>query len=376
KRRSRKGYKALTQGMVAVAAGDAREAAKQVKRADGLLGDPPLTLLLKAQSAQLNGDEGAAETFFKSMLEDQDTQFLGLRGLLGQAMKAGDREAALELARRAHELKPKSEWLADILFELEGSSGHWALASQSLKRLDKIGNKPGAAATSAATHRRAVVSFGRSLEAESAGDRRGAIKWAEKALGQDPGFIPAAIRLANIYADENRPRKTARVVESAWALTPNPQLLEPYFRAQGAVDGLKKVKAAERLARANPGHPESLLALAQAALEARLWGQARTHLDGAMENGAGTRRIYAMQAALDEEEKQDSKSAGHWLRLAASAPADPEWVCGGCGHVDGNWRPYCPSCAAFDSARWRSPPHTAIKAVAEYAVVDHTAVGD
>ncbi|MDH5490098.1 MAG: heme biosynthesis protein HemY, partial [Rhodospirillaceae bacterium] len=74
-RRSRKGYKALTQGMVAVAAGDAREAARQVKRADGLLGDPPLTLLLKAQSAQLNGDELAAEKFFKAMLENEETEF-------------------------------------------------------------------------------------------------------------------------------------------------------------------------------------------------------------------------------------------------------------------------------------------------------------
>ena len=47
----RRGYKALSQGMVAVAAGDAGEAARLARRADGLLNDPPLTLLLSAQAA-------------------------------------------------------------------------------------------------------------------------------------------------------------------------------------------------------------------------------------------------------------------------------------------------------------------------------------
>src|SRR6185437_13928291 len=57
--RRRRGYRALTQGKVAVAAGDAAEAKRYAKQADGLLAEPPLTLLLSAQAAQLNGDEKA-----------------------------------------------------------------------------------------------------------------------------------------------------------------------------------------------------------------------------------------------------------------------------------------------------------------------------
>jgi hypothetical protein len=48
--------------MVAVAAGDAAEAGRQAKRADALLGDPPLTMLLSAQAAQLNGDDVKGDT--------------------------------------------------------------------------------------------------------------------------------------------------------------------------------------------------------------------------------------------------------------------------------------------------------------------------
>ena len=96
-RRRHAGYRALTQGMVAVAAGDAVEARRSAKRAEALLAEPPLTLLLSAQAAQLEGDEAAAKKFFTLMLDRPETEFLGLRGLLNQAVGEGDRGTALGL---------------------------------------------------------------------------------------------------------------------------------------------------------------------------------------------------------------------------------------------------------------------------------------
>ena len=93
-RRRQKGYRALTRGMVAVAAGDSDEARRQEKLAQALLNEPPLTMLLSAQTAQLNGDETAATRFFQAMTERPDTEFLGVRGLLNQALARGDDGAA------------------------------------------------------------------------------------------------------------------------------------------------------------------------------------------------------------------------------------------------------------------------------------------
>src|SRR5690606_40477334 len=67
--RRARGYRALTRGLVAVAAGDAAEARRWSRQADVLLAEPPLTLLLSAQAAQLNGDEAAARRHFEAMLE-------------------------------------------------------------------------------------------------------------------------------------------------------------------------------------------------------------------------------------------------------------------------------------------------------------------
>src|SRR5262249_5928657 len=54
--RQKRGLAALTQGMLAVAAGDSRAATRHARDAEGLLNAPPLTLLLGAQAAQLAGD--------------------------------------------------------------------------------------------------------------------------------------------------------------------------------------------------------------------------------------------------------------------------------------------------------------------------------
>ncbi len=375
-RRRNKGYRALTQGMVAVAAGDGVEANKQVVKADGLLGAPALTMLLKAQAAQLNGDEAAAEVFFIAMLENEETEFLGLRGLLNQAMKAGDDGRALELAHRARALKPKSGWLDDVLFELEGRTGSWHLATETLKRLDKHSELNEAART----RRRAVVAYGRSLEAGAEGDDIRAQKWVQKAYSLDPTLVPAAIRLAEIAAAAGRGRKARATVERTWAISPHPGLLAPLFAGLDAVDGLKRVSAAERLAKINPDHPESHMAIATAALQARLWGQARTHLERAIELGLTTRRVYATMATLVGQQAPSQQAGGQevarrdageyagfnanasservasWLQMAANAPADPAWVCDHCGGVQALWTPLCPKCHGLDCQSWRSPP--------------------
>lgn len=124
--RRRRGYKALTQGMVAVAAGDAIEARRHAQRAERLLGEPPLTMLLSAQAAQLSGDDEAAGRFLKAMSGQKETRYLGLRGRLNQAMQEGDSESALELAGQAVELSPKTDTVSETLFDLQIKEGRWS----------------------------------------------------------------------------------------------------------------------------------------------------------------------------------------------------------------------------------------------------------
>ena len=351
-RRSQKGYKALTKGMVAVAAGDAVEAQAQVNKADGLLGEPPLTLLLKAQAAQLNGDETAAAAFFQAMLKDPEMEFLGLRGLLNQALKRGDDAEALLLARRAQALKPKSEWTVSQVFALEAKSGHWAAADKALTQVHKLKALP----ARERHHKRAVSLLGQSHQAEQAGDVSGALKFAKKAVSEDSKFIPASLRLAQLYLADGKNRKAVNVLEKIWVLNPHPDLSALYFEASGSAEGLKQVATAEKLLVLHPGSADGHIAAATVALDADLWGQARTHLEAALKSGRTTRSVYTLMARLEDADRGDKEQVRTWLTRAAAAAADPAWVCSNCGTVQSEWQPHCPKCKSLGAFTWETPP--------------------
>ena len=370
--RRRRGYLALTRGMVAVAAGDAEDARRQGKRAEGLLGDPPLTMLLSAQAAQLAGDERAAEKFFTAMLERPETEFLGLRGLLAQSLKQADWEQALALARRAYRLKPKSDWVAANLFDLQLRAGQWADAEMTLGETVRgalVGAQEG-------ERRRAVLLHQRSLEAGARADGADSLRLARRAFEQDPAFVPGAVRLASLLLAAGKRRKAVQAIERAWRRQPHPDLAEVYRAARPGADALERLRALQHLADLNPGHAESHLTVARAALEARLWGEARKHLEAAS-GAAASATVCRLMAELEESEHGDTARAHEWLRRASLANPGPAWVCGDCGMVVAEWTALCPKCSSFDSLVWRNPPGAAslaaranVEALAELTAVD------
>lgn len=349
-RRRERGYRALTQGMVAIAAGDAPTARKMARKADVLLNEPPLTMLLSAQAAQLQGDERAAKQYFTAMLERPETAFLGMRGLLTQAIKSGDRVEALNLARKARGLQPNTPWLLGTLYDLEAQAGDWAAAEGTLQQAIQAGAIP----TEEGRRHRAVLLLERSFEAERRGRADAALSHAQAAHDMMPGFAPAAVRLARLQVAADRLKPAAKVVERAWRHEPHPELADIYRTIVSSYDALTRVRLFQKLVRQAPDSAESHLAVAQAAVEAQLWGEARQHLNRAMEIGP-TRRTYRLMAELDRGERHDEEAAKDWLAKAADAPEDPVWTCSSCGAVSHNWGGLCGHCGAFDSLTWKSP---------------------
>ncbi len=350
--RRRRGYMALTRGMVAVAAGDADEARRQSERADVLLGDPPLTMLLAAQTAQLRGDEKAAETFFTAMLERPETEFLGVRGLLVRATKQGQWDEALKLARRAYRLKPKSEWVAANLFDLQVRAGQWADAEITIAESVKkklIGGDRG-------RRRKAVIGYRGGIEAEAEGRIAEALKLVSKAHTLDPGFIPAVVAMARLLTATGKARKAITLIEQAWRRHPHPDLFAAFRAALPTGDALQTMRAAQNLARLNGDHPESNIAVAEAALEAQLWGEARKHLNSVAGDDASV-RVCRLMARLEESQHGDMVRAREWLVRASMADPDPTWVCRDCGNAVADWGILCGKCGGFDSFDWHTPPH-------------------
>ncbi len=365
RRRSEKGLKALARGMVAVAAGDAGGASRHAKRAGHLLDAAPLTLLLSAQAAQLGGDDRAAENYFQAMLSRPDTEFLGLRGLLLQAGRRGDGAAALAYARRAAELRPDSSWVQRSVFELSVKAGLWADAEGALRRAIRRG----AIDRETGARHRAAVFLQQSADAQRRDYAEEARNLARKAHRAAPEFIPAALRLATLEGEAGRMRQARRAIERAWRVSPHPELAAAYGAFVEAGEGeseesaaLARVQGLRRLLEIRPGDPEGHLAMAEVALAAKLWGEARSHLDQAREYydrpetaEEPPARLYRLYAQSEEEGAGDTAAAARWLGLAGEAGADGRWLCADCGHGYASWAPSCPGCQSFDTLHWGRP---------------------
>ncbi|MBL26471.1 MAG: heme biosynthesis protein HemY [Rhodospirillaceae bacterium] len=350
--RRRHGYRALTHGLVAAAAGDTREAKNAAKAAEGLLGEPPLTMLLAAQAAQLEGDDVEAERQFRLMLENPETEFLGLRGLMVQAEKRGDHARARELAERAFKLRPSTPWVQRHLLGEQAASGDWAGAMKTVDAAVKTGTL---------THEqgrrdRAIFLYQQALEAEEAGDRRHALSLAKDAHDREPNFIPATVLAARLMSEDGKTRQAARLVDLSWTNGPHPRLAAVYGDLDGA-DSMKRLKRLEHLATLAPDSAEGHVAAGEAAIAAEMWGKAREHLEMAR-TLAPTIRVYRLLSRLEEAESGDSEAARRWLLMASSAAPDPVWLCDRCGAASAVWHVHCGNCGAFDSMTWRSPPAT------------------
>ena len=355
-RRRERGYRLLTEGLVAAAAGDAK-AARRIGAKAGQLIQTPLNLLLLAQAAQLNGDEAAARRYFEAMLAHGETEFLGLRGLIVQATKAGDWEAARRHARRAYGLRPETEWLSSVLFDLEARAGDWRAAQKILeaaikaKLVDPLDGP----------RRRAVVLAERARMAQSEGAAEDALALARAAHKLDHGLVAATAIAARLLAAQGKARAAAKLVEAGWKCGPHPDLAHAYAAIAPDEPALERTRRFERLHALNPDHPESRIALAEAALEAELWGEARRHLEAAV-GERPTQQVYGLLATLEERQGGDPEAVRRWLLRAANATPGAAWLCGKCGAASDHWRARCNACDAFDSLAWKLPPITPARA--------------
>ena len=358
-RREATGYRALTDGLAAVAAGDAVAARKLARRADSLLKAPPLTLLLSAQAAQLDGDEATARRCFEHMLERPETEFLGLRGLILQALRDDDDDRALDYAQRAYPLQPSAPWLLDTLVSLHSKAGRWRAAQKLVEEAQRRKRLPadiGRRQQAALLTERARIALGNGALSD-------AFEQIRRAHDLDPAHPPAAELLARLVADDGRVRRARKVLERTWRVAPHPALAAAYLDILGAAPPLDRYRAVAQLTKENRDHPESRFVAAEAAVAAKLWGEARQQLE-ALESLAPTARVYRLWAQLAEAEAHDDVAARRWIDRAAEAEADKAWVCAVCGTVVDDWSAVCGHCDAFATLSWKQPPRVHRAAIA------------
>ena len=365
-RRRQRGMMALSRGLVAIGTGDQTAALRYSAEADRFLSREPMVLLLKAQAAQLANDPGGAEKSFAEMLNHPETRGLGLRGLHVEALRRNDPEAAYAYAEEA--LKTATlPWAGEAVLDYRAGHGDWAGALSAVER--NAGGRIIDRAT--ANRQRAVLNTAMASE-RAERDPEEALSLVRDALKAAPTLVPAAALAGKLLTRKGDIRRASKLIETAYSATPHPDLVDAYLGVRPGDSAADRLARAETLARIAPRDPESLMAVARTALEAREFDRARLTLRPLVEGEDGARptvKVCRLMAEIEEAEHGETGTLFEWLQRAQRAPQDPAWVADGV--VSDHWAPVSPVTGRLDAFEWTTPKEPLSRAGA----VEHMRVG-
>lgn len=351
RRSERRGIRALSEAITAVAAGEGKTAMTKAAKAKRLLKDPAVTDLVIAQACELTGDKKKAEETYKALLKYNNTRFVGVRGLMLQRLDSGDTDTALKLAEKAFEMKPRHEGVQQTLLQLQADKGEFGAARKTLGAALKSGNLP------RDVHRRrdAVLAVSEAKGVMDAGNDIEARIEAVEANRLSPDLVPAAVMAAQSYIETGKPRQATRLVKKAWEAQPHPDLANAFAAIVPNEDPRERVKRFEDLVSLTPDHPEARMLKAELLIAAEDFVEARRAMGNVAET-APTSRSLSIMAAIERGTGGDDSVVRGWLAKAVTASQGPQWVCDNCQFVAEDWGPTCPSCHAFDTLSWREAP--------------------
>ena len=312
--RREKGIEALSQGLLAVAAGEGKQAQDQATRAAKYLDDSRATRLLAAQAAECAGDDNRAEAVYREMLDDERTRFVGVRGLMKQRLMAGDTQTALQLAHKAYALKPRHGEVQDTLLSLSTQQGDWKGARAVLRDKRKQGDMP----QEVHLRRDAVLALQEAREVLDQGNSISAREAAISAAKASPDLIPAAVLAARSYMAQKDHRNAERLLEKAWSVRPHPDLAAAYAEIAPDETPNQRLRRFESLMKKSPGDPETQLLRAELMLANEDFPGARRAL-GDLAQTQPTTRSLSIMAAIERGEGGSDDAVRAWLVKALGA---------------------------------------------------------
>lgn len=345
-RRAAAGQQAIVRGLMAIGAGDVGAARRFAAKAGRLVPEQPLLLMLQAQTAQLSGESDGAATAFRAMADRSDTRLFGLHGLFIEAQRRNDLAAAREHAEAAAKASPSLAWAGQAALEFRCRDGDWPAALEALER----NRKGGLVRTAAYRRQRAVLLTAQALSLKDSAPYA-ASEMAQEAAKSCPELVPATALAGRLLAEAGEQRKAARILEAGWRKSPHPDIASAYADLVPGASARDRLTRIRQLGRLADSHPETALALANAALEANEFAEARESLAPLLT--APTRRVATLMARIEAAEHGDTGRAREWTARAVHAAHDPAWTADGV--IAKSWMPASPVTGRLDAFQWRVP---------------------
>ena len=270
----------------------------------------PIAIFLAALIAQKQEKPSEAQARFADLTKLPGGEALGYGGLIALERMSGEAHAhdGADYARQALPYITHAPKLAVEIFdtflscELLDEAAQALQKTGRLKLLTKEQRKLLESRLATARSQTAIRSneFGYALEE------------AEKAYQSHP-YLQETLIYADLLISQHYPKQAQKLLEKAWRQMPDPKIINLYLRTHESLDPLAKYQLVEKLTRDNPFHPESLSARVHMALEAQLWGIARSHLQEYQEHHPEDTRFPKLMAEYEQQANHDANAALKWL---------------------------------------------------------------
>jgi HemY protein len=346
-RRKDLGFTALSDGFIALQAGDALRARALAREARGNLPRNAAAQLLEARADLALGDMHSAREHYRALISNRKTALAALSGLYDQARQQGRIDAALTFAQKALDISPQAPWAREAVFDDLTRNGRWDEAArmiadeQAVTREEKMRKR----------RRLAVVETARAQLAEGS-DPNAALEHSLAALKLVPDFVPATLIASRIYANRNESRRAMSLLRRVWRATSHPDIGTLYANAVPGASAVDRLKRVRELVDMPPPNKAGALVLARAAIDAFDWPLARQALANYASSNP-SQGVCLMMAEIEEGESGDKAKARDWVNRAVRAPREPLWTADGITAEE--WEPLSPVTGKLDAFEWRVP---------------------
>ena len=274
-------------------------------------------LILKAQSIQ-------NKEIFTDLTHNSVTEQIGWRGLISYYISRGETVKACEETEELLKKDAKQPWLLKQAIDLFVLTGQWQHAYDCLEKLSKSNQ----ITKKEYLYKKAnlLVKLGKGKEAFDT--------------------CPELPQAALLAATQN-PKKAESIFIKAWEACPSWAVYRAYMNLFVKENTLAQFKRMDKLCMANKNAKLNDLVRADAAINAKLWSEAKRLVNGYMATNPLTMGVAMQVAIIESEANHDMKEAQRWIEKAATALPDTEYVCTKCGHTTNVWAETCPACKEF-----------------------------
>ena len=354
-RRLRRAKDCLLESYIAMSSGELDVALDMATKSKGLDKADVFHEIFEAQTLFMAGEFEQAEIKFEKLRHCRKTKFLGLRGLISLRKKQSRPEETRLLLIEALKDRPHSVWVLKELLDYNLKHLEFDKANTVVEQLRITGHLD----KQKSARYQALVAWLRALQAKRAGDQNSFETHAQQSLKLDPKLTAATLELAQYYYNQGQTSKCIKTLDRGYENLPSLDYLGVFQTVFGQETALDQYRQVENIIGKKSDHRASHVILSTLAIAAKLWGQARLHIN--ILNERPTQLVYALFADLERaEHPHQSQTIADYLKLAVQGPPEGEWMCHNCHTVQISWNVFCPSCQAFDQITWETPttsPH-------------------